>query len=37
MEKDHPNKMERNKTRRRDIPNLSTILQVPKTLQIQRR
>jgi hypothetical protein len=38
MEKDHPNKIERrNQTRRRDIPNPSTILQVPKTLKIPRR
>ena len=32
MEKSHPNKMGR-----RDIPNPSTILQVPKTLNIPRR
>jgi hypothetical protein len=33
MEKDHPNRMERrNKTRRRDVPNPSMILQVPNTL-----
>jgi hypothetical protein len=38
MEKDHPNRMgRRNKTRRRDIPNTLTILQVPKTLHIPRR
>jgi hypothetical protein len=38
MEKDHPNtKKRRNRTRRRDIPNPSTILQVPETLQIPRR
>jgi hypothetical protein len=38
MEKDHPNIMgRRNIMRRRDIPNPSTILQVPKTLQIPRR
>jgi hypothetical protein len=37
MEKDHSNRMgRRNRTRRRDIPNPSTILQVPKTLQIPR-
>jgi hypothetical protein len=30
-------KERRNKTRRRDIPNPSMILQVPKTLQIPRR
>jgi hypothetical protein len=32
MEKGHPNR-----TGRRDIPNPSTILQVPETLQIPRR
>jgi hypothetical protein len=32
MEKGHPNRMGR-----RDIPNPSTILQVPETLQIPRR
>jgi hypothetical protein len=38
MKKDHPNRMGRRKrTRRRDIPNPLTILQVPKTLHIQRR
>ena len=38
IEKDHPNITERrNIKRRRDIPNPSMILQVPKTLQIPRR
>jgi hypothetical protein len=35
MGNDHPNRMgRRNITKRRDIPNPSMILQVPKTLQI---
>jgi hypothetical protein len=38
MENDHPNiTKRRKKMRRRDIPNPSTILQVPNTLQIPRR
>jgi hypothetical protein len=38
MEKDQPNRTKRrNITRRRDIPNPSRILWVPKTLQIPRR
>jgi hypothetical protein len=37
-EKDYSNRRERqNRTRRRDFPNPSTILQVPKTLHIPRR
>jgi hypothetical protein len=38
MERDNPNITERrNKMRRRDIPNPSTILKVPKTLHILQR
>jgi hypothetical protein len=42
MEKVHPiknpnRKERRNKKKRRDIPNPSRILQVPKTLQIPKR
>jgi hypothetical protein len=37
MEKDHPNTTERRNKRTRDIPNPSTIFQVPKTLKIPRR
>jgi hypothetical protein len=38
MENDHPNTTKRrNRTRRRDITNPSTILQVLETLQIPRR